>query len=85
MVLLSRNFTRNFNTLEIHQRIVVDENQKPVAVQILFDEFQQIEEVIENFGLTKLMLETEDDERLSGDAAKDFYESLKAGDEVHIR
>ena len=52
MVLLSRNFTRNFNTLEIHQRIVVDENQKPVAVQILFDEFQQIEEVIENFGLT---------------------------------
>ncbi|MCI0553369.1 MAG: hypothetical protein L0287_20675 [Anaerolineae bacterium] len=66
--------------LEIHKRIVVDENQKPVAVQIPFDEFQRIEEVIENFGLAKLMVETEDDERLSGVAAKDFYESLKASD-----
>jgi len=63
---------------EIHKRIVVDENQKPVAVQIPFDEFQRIEEVIENFGLAKLMVEAEDDERLSGDAAKGFYESLKA-------
>jgi len=26
------------------------------------------------------MVETEDDERLSGDAAKDYYESLKASD-----
>ncbi len=42
-----------FNMLEIHKRIVVDENQKPVAVQIPFDEFQRIEEVIENFGLAK--------------------------------
>jgi hypothetical protein len=33
--------------LEIHKRIVVDENQKPVAVQIPFDEFQRIEEVIQ--------------------------------------
>jgi PHD/YefM family antitoxin component YafN of YafNO toxin-antitoxin module len=71
---------RYFNMLEIHKRIVVDENQKPVAVQIPFDEFQRIEEVIENFGLAKLMAETEDDERLSGDAAKDYYESLKASD-----
>jgi hypothetical protein len=70
----------HFNMLEIHKRIVVDENQKPVAVQIPFDEFQRIEEVIENFGLAKLMAETEDDERLSGDAAKDYYESLKASD-----
>ena len=70
----------SFNMLEIHKRIVVDENQKPVAVQIPFDEFQRIEEVIENFGLAKLMVETEYDERLSGDAAKDYYESLKASD-----
>lgn len=65
---------------KIHKRIVVDENQKPVAVQIPFDEFQRIEEVIENFGLAKLMVEAEDDERLSGDAAKGLYESLKASD-----
>jgi hypothetical protein len=32
------------------------------------------------FGLAKLMVETEDDERLSGDAAGDYYELLKASD-----
>ena len=52
--------------LEFHKSIVVNENQKPIAVQIPFAEFERIEEVIENFGLAKLMAETEDDERLSG-------------------
>jgi len=66
--------------LEIHKSIVVDENQQPIAVQIPFDEFQRVEEIIENFGLAKLMEQTEDDERLSGDAAKEFYQSLKASD-----
>ncbi|MGR9108670.1 MAG: hypothetical protein ACU843_17265 [Gammaproteobacteria bacterium] len=65
---------------KIHKTILVDENEKPIAVQIPFEEFQRIEEVIENFGLAKLMTETENDERLSGEAAKAFYESLKAGD-----
>ena len=41
--------------LEIHKSIVVDENQKPIAVQIPIDEFEQIEEVIDNYGLAKLM------------------------------
>lgn len=62
---------------ELHKFIVVDENQKPIAVQIPFAEFQRIEEVIENFGLAKLIAEAEEDERLSGDAAKAYYESLK--------
>ena len=64
--------------LEIHKSIVVDENQQPIAVQIPFDEFQRIEEIIENFGLAKLMEQTEDDERLSGDAAKAFYQFERA-------
>jgi hypothetical protein len=68
--------------LEIHKSIVVDKNQKPVAVQIPFDEFQRIEEVIENFGLAKLMDEAQSDERFAGDAAKEYYESLKASDVV---
>ena len=66
--------------LEIHKSIVVDENQKPMAIQIPFDEFQRIEEVIENFGLAQLMAEIEGDERLAGNAAKEYYESLKAND-----
>jgi hypothetical protein len=74
------NFIGDFNMLEIHKSIVVDENQKPVAIQIPFDEFQRIEEVIENFGLAELMAEGESDERLAGNAAKEYYESLKASD-----
>lgn len=36
-----------------------------------------IEEILENFGLAKLMQEVEDDELLSGDAAYSHYQSLK--------
>lgn len=43
--------------LEIHKKIVVDENLKPIAVQIPIDEFERMEEVIENYGLAKLMEE----------------------------
>ena len=73
-----KEFIGDANMLEIHKSIVVDENLQPIAVQIPFDEFQRIEEIIENFGLAKLMEQTEDDERLSEDAAKEFYQSLKA-------
>ena len=36
-----------------------------------------IEEILENFGLAKLMQEVENDELLSGDAAYSYYQSLK--------
>lgn len=62
--------------LEIHKSYVLDENQKPLAVQISIAEFEQIEEILENFGLAKLMEETKDDQRLSGDEAKQYYEAL---------
>lgn len=63
--------------LEIHKSYVLDENQKPLAVQIPIAEFEQIEEVLENFGLAKLMEEIEDDERLSEDEAQQYYKALK--------
>ncbi len=63
--------------LEIHKSIVLDENQKPIAVQIPIDEFERIEEVIENYGLVKLIEEVADDEQLPVDEAKEFYEALK--------
>jgi hypothetical protein len=34
--------------LAIHKKIVLDEHQKPFAVQIPIDEFARLEEVIEN-------------------------------------
>ena len=63
--------------LEIKKSYVVDENQNPIAVQIPLDDFSKIEEVLENFGLAKLMEETEDDELLSGEEAYKYYQSLK--------
>ena len=63
--------------LRIHKNIVLDENQKPIAVQIPIGDFERLEEIIENYGLAKLMDEVKDDERLSIEEAKSHYQSLK--------
>jgi len=63
--------------MEIHKKIVLDENQKPVAVQIPIEEFERMEEVIENYGLARLIDEVSDDKRLSVQEAKNLYRSLK--------
>ena len=62
---------------EVHKNIVLDENQKPIAVQVPIEEFERMEELIENYGLAKLMDKVADDEQLSGQEAKRFYRSLK--------
>ena len=63
--------------LEIHKKIVRDENENPVAVQIPIEEFDRIEERFENYGLAKLMDEVQEEERLPLEDAKQFYHSLK--------
>jgi hypothetical protein len=63
--------------LKIHKNIVFDESQKPVAVQIPIEEFKRLEDIIENYGLAKLMDEVKDDERFSVEDAKKYYQSLK--------
>jgi hypothetical protein len=63
--------------MELHKNIVFDENQQPIAVQIPIAEFQRLEEVLENYGLSKLMDEVSEDEHLSIQEAKAFYRSLK--------
>lgn len=63
--------------LEIHKNIVLDENEKPIAVQIPIEEFQRLEEVIENYGLARLIDDVADDEQLSVHEARDLYRCLK--------
>lgn len=63
--------------LEIHKNYVLDENQQPIAVQIPIAKFEQIEEILENYGLAKLMDEAEDEQRLSKEEALQYYQSLK--------
>lgn len=67
----------DYKMLKIHKSYVLNENQKRIAVQIPIDEFEHLEEVIENYGLSKLMDESMDEERLSGDEAKKYYKSVK--------
>jgi len=63
--------------LEIQKSYVVNENQQPIAVQIPLEQFEKIEEILENYGLSKLIEETEDDERLSKEQALKYYNSIK--------
>lgn len=63
--------------LTIHKNIVLNEQQEPFAVQIPIEEFERLEEVIENYGLSKLIDEISDDEKLTVEEAKKYYQSLK--------
>lgn len=63
--------------LEIHKNYVLNENQQPIAVQIPIAEFEQIEEILENYGLAKLMDETHGEEQLTKNEAVKFYQLLK--------
>lgn len=68
--------------LNIHKYYVYDENQRPMAVQIPIADFERLEELIENYGLSKLMDETLTEERLSGKSALNYYESQKKKNEM---
>lgn len=61
---------------DVKKKYIVDEENKKVAVQIYIDTFTQIEEVLENYGLAKLISENSDEETLSVKEAKSFYNSL---------
>jgi RelB Antitoxin alpha helical domain len=63
--------------LEINKNYVLDNNQKPIAVQIPIAEFEKIEEIIEDYGLGKLMEEVENDETFSKEEALQYLASIK--------
>ncbi|QLE47430.1 hypothetical protein FD724_04390 [Nostoc sp. C057] len=63
--------------LEVNKNYVLDENQQPIAVQIPIAEFEKIEEILENYGLAKLIEEVEEEKLLSKDEALKYYQSLK--------
>lgn len=64
--------------LKIHKYYVLDENQIPVAVQIPLSEFERLEEAIENHGLAQLINAVQDEERLTGEDAYNYYMKLKS-------
>lgn len=67
--------------LELHKSYVIDDNQRPIAVQIPIAEFEKIEAILEDYGLAKLMEEVQNEKPLSKEEAIKYYQSLK-GDNV---
>ncbi|MBC1196171.1 MAG: hypothetical protein INR81_11865 [Microcystis aeruginosa PMC 728.11] len=62
--------------LEISKNYVLDNNQKTIAVQIPIAEFEKIEEILEDYGLAKLIEEVEDDPTLSKEEALKYLASI---------
>ncbi|GBF80164.1 hypothetical protein [Aphanothece sacrum] len=63
--------------LEINKNYVLDKNQKAIAVQIPIAEFEKIEEILEDYGLGKLIEEVENDETLSKQEALKYLKLIK--------
>ena len=57
----------------IKKKYIIDEQNKKVAVQISIKTYEQIEEILENYGLVQLMDENEGEERLTLNEAKEYY------------
>ena len=63
--------------LEINKSYVLDKDQNPIAVQIPIAEFDKIEEILEDYGLGKLIEEVENDQILDKEKALQYLELLK--------
>ena len=64
----------------ISKKIVVDEDNKPVAVQIDIETFAKIEQALEDYALGQLIGQVEGDKALSLEAAKAYYQQLPEGE-----
>jgi hypothetical protein len=63
--------------LEITKNYVLDKHQNPIAVQIPLAEFEKIEEILEDYGIGKLIEDIENDEALDKEKALQYLESIK--------
>ena len=60
----------------IAKKYVLNEHNEKVAVQIPIKTFEQIEEILENYALFRLMDEYKDEEVLNVQEAKEYYSRL---------
>ena len=62
--------------VDIRKEYVTTDDNKRKAVLIDIETFEKIEEILESYGLGKHMEAVEQEEALSLNAAKSYYESL---------
>jgi RelB Antitoxin alpha helical domain len=65
---------------ELKKKYTVDEENRRIAVQIDIKDFEEIEEVLENYALAQLIKENREDDTLDGNQAKTYYETLERPD-----
>lgn len=64
--------------MQIKRQYIVDESNCKVAVQLDIETFVKIEEILENYGLIRLMeAEEPDDEIFNLEQAQSYYRTLE--------
>lgn len=63
--------------MNIPRQYVVDEHDQRIAVQLDLNIFAEIEEVLENYALYRVMQNADADDPLDIDAARAHYEALE--------
>ena len=64
----------------IKKKYIVDENNRKVAVQLDIATFDQIEQILEDYALGKLIEENANDDLLDMNEAREHYKSLNKKD-----
>ena len=62
--------------LELKMEYVVTADNRKRAVLIDIETFEKVEEILESFGLGRYMEEVEDEDVLSPESARQYYNSL---------
>ncbi len=63
--------------MELQPNYIIDNENHKIAVQLDIKTYEKITDVLENYALYKLIEENKNDEKLSLEDAKKYYQSLK--------
>ena len=65
---------------EIKKRYIVDDKNRKIAVQIDYETFERIEEILEDYALIQLIRENDEKDILNENEAKSYYKKLEKAD-----
>lgn len=65
---------------EIKKRYIVDDKNRKIAVQIDYETFERIEEILEDYALIQLIKENDEKDILDENEAKSYYKKLEKAD-----